>query len=291
MKLLMLKGLPASGKSTFARELVDRGKWTRVNKDDLRAMMHNSKHTKGNEAMVIKIRDEIVIQALNKGHSVIIDDTNLNPIHEQRMYEIAKMYKKCEVVIKVFDTPLEECIERDLKRPNSVGERVIRRMYNKMHPKPVIDYPVYDPNLPDAIICDIDGTLAHMVNRSPYDYSKVSEDLVDETVRDHVREVYYNRNTNTKIIIVSGRDDTCFQATIDWLQINDVPYDLILMRDSTRVKEDGGKVADTIIKQEIYDNRIKGKYNIKYVLDDRNQVVQMWRANGLKCFQVQEGDF
>ena len=286
-KLLMLRGLPASGKSTYAKELVDKGGWTRVNKDDLRAMMHNGKHTKGNEAMVIKARDEIVIKALNKGHNVVVDDTNFNPIHEQRMWEIAKMYKKCTVTTRFFDTPLEECIARDLKRPNSVGERVIRRMYNEnLREQPEQYTP--KPGLPEAIICDIDGTLAHMNGRSPYDYTKVSTDTIDEVVRGLVDN---EAAKGTKILIVSGRDDTCRPDTEAWLKEHGVTYDTLLMRDSTRVREDGGKVSDVIIKREIFDKYIRDKYNVLYVLDDRNQVVNQWRAMGLKCLQVAEGDF
>ena len=48
---------------------------------------------------------------------------------------------------------------------------------------------------------------------------------------------------------------------------------------------------DAIIKQEIYENEIEGKYNIHFVLDDRDQVVAMWRKKGLTCLQVDYGDF
>ena len=58
-KLLMLRGLPASGKSTYAKELADKG-WIRVNKDDLRAMLNNSNWSKGNEKRVLKLRDDII---------------------------------------------------------------------------------------------------------------------------------------------------------------------------------------------------------------------------------------
>ena len=59
----------------------------------------------------------------------------------------------------------------------------------------------------------------------------------------------------------------------------------VYMRD----KNDSRK--DTIIKHEIYENYIKNKFNVRVIYDDRNSVVDMWRSLGLKCFQVQEGDF
>ena len=56
-----------------------------------------------------------------------------------------------------------------------------------------------------------------------------------------------------------------------------------------RLADDNRK--DSIIKEEIYNKVIKPRYNIKLVLDDRNQVVDMWRDIGLPCFQVAPGDF
>ena len=53
----------------------------------------------------------------------------------------------------------------------------------------------------------------------------------------------------------------------------------------------GDHRSDFIIKQEIYEREFKGKYNVLYVLDDRNQTVNMWRALGLTCLQVAAGDF
>lgn len=285
MKILLLKGLPGSGKSTFARQVIDGkdfrgGNWTRVNKDDLRAMMHNSKHTKGNEAMVLKIRDEIIMQALNKGHNVIVDDTNFNPIHEQRIYEIAKCYKKCDVEVKFIDTPVEECITNDLKRPNSVGEKVIRTMYNEwlkdLRPVPI---PEVIEGKPRAVICDIDGTLAHMTNRSPYDWMQVGEDTVDSTVAGLLK-LY-----DGMVVLVSGRDSVCREVTKDWLGKHGVDYDELFMR------PEGNTEKDTVIKQRIYEGFIKGHYNIDFVLDDRNSVVEMWRGLGLKVLQVEPGDF
>lgn len=287
MKILLLKGLPGSGKSTLARKIVAgdvrnmKGNWTRVNKDELRAMMHNGKHTKGNEAMVIKARDEIIIQALNKGHSVIVDDTNFNPIHEQRMWEIAKMYTKCSVEVQLVDTSLEECIARDLQRPNSVGERVIRRMYNENFAQEKAPRPEVVRGLPHAIICDIDGTLAHMKDRSPYDWSKVGEDTIEDVVADLI-----DSYTGDAVLLVSGRDSVCRDITIKWLEDHNVEYDELFMR------PEGNTEKDTIIKRKLYEDHIKGKYNIDFVLDDRNSVVRMWRDElGLKVLQVAPGDF
>ena len=134
-----------------------------------------------------------------------------------------------------------------------------------------------------AIICDIDGTLAHMQDRSPYDWDKVSDDVVDKTIKEILRTFY--STSKYAIILTSGRDDVCKQITERWLGKNYIFYDALYMR-----KHNDNR-PDEVIKKEIYDKHIKDKYDVVFVLDDRNKVVKMWRDLGLKCLQVAEGDF
>lgn len=280
MKVLLLRGLPASGKSTYAKELVSKNhNWVRVNKDDLRAMMNNGEFSGKLEKQVIRTEREIAENALKLGKNVVIDDTNFNPTHEEYFRDLAVRYK-AEFEVKLFDTPLEVCIERDNKRSNGVGETVIRRMYNQYLKSEPAVYE-HDRSLPAAIICDIDGTLAHMTDRSPYDWSRVYQDEVDPIIRkllDTIKYKYF-------IILTSGRDEICREETNKWLRENDVPYGMLLMRPEGDIRK------DSIIKREIFETHIRPYYNVEFVLDDRNQVVEMWRSLGLKCLQVAEGDF
>lgn len=274
----MLKGLPASGKSTYARKLADDG-WTRVNKDDLRAMLHNGKWSGKNESQVLAIRDRIIRDSLALGKSVVVDDTNFAPKHKEALQTIANEFG-ASFETKFFDTPVEVCIERDLKRENSVGSKVIMDMYNQFlkPPVPVIEY---DNTLPTAILCDIDGTLAHGigVTRKPYEWDKVGSDTLDRAVADVIADTDY------MVILMSGRDGSCKEETIKWLENNEVEYEALYMREA------GDTRKDSIVKAELYKEHIEGKYNIDFVLDDRNQVVQMWRDLGLKVFQVADGNF
>lgn len=280
MKVLMLKGLPASGKSTYAKELVAKDhNWVRVNKDDLRAMMNGGVFSGKLEKQIVRIERKLAEDALKIGKSVVIDDTNFNPDHEEYFRRLAKMYME-EFEVKFFDTPLEVCIERDNKRANGVGETVIRKMYNQyLKPQPA----VYEHNLslPTAIICDIDGTLAHMKDRSPYDWNKVGEDKVDPIIKNLLDAVkgYYI------IILISGRDEACREETKKWLEKHDIPHARLVMRPEGDIKK------DSIVKRELFEKCIRPYYDIEFVLDDRNQVVDMWRSLGIKCLQVQEGDF
>lgn len=283
--IMMLKGLPASGKTTYAETLVDDG-WLRVNKDDLRAMLNNGRWSKSNEGFVLSLRDEIIIRGLVSGKNVVVDDTNLNPKHAIQLRSIAEDFD-ADFEEKFFDVPLEVCVSRNEARYDSVPTNVILNMYER-YVKPLeIQKQLEAENQIDdreeAIIVDVDGTLAHITDgRSPYDASRAMNDKLDDAVGIITAMAYQN---DYKVIIVTGRSADHKQVTVDWLSENGIEYDEIYTRES----KDNRK--DSIVKREIYENFIEPKYNIKFVLDDRNQVVDMWRSLGLKCLQVAEGNF
>lgn len=283
LKIYITKGLPASGKSTWAREFVEKSNGQVINicKDDLRDMLHADKHSTGRETFVMQIRDLITIKSLEEHKSVIWSDTNLNPIHEQRAREIAE---QCKAVIEIkdfTDVSVDICIQRDLKRFKSVGEKVIRDTYNKFLKKKE-EKLLQNKDLPKAIICDLDGTLAKIEGRSPYDASNCEFDLLNESVAGIVKSYYKN---DYKILLVSGRQSQHREQTERWLKKHEINYHELIMRESSDMRK------DSIVKKEIFDNYIRDKYYIEFILDDRNQVVDMWRELGLTCLQVDYGDF
>jgi predicted kinase len=280
-KVLVLVGLPASGKSTFANELLlkEPGQWVRSNKDLLREMAHASRWSSSNEKFIVKLRDQIMLMALEDNRNVIIDDTNFGH-HIDHIRELVKGLAEVEVNDSFLQVSVEECIRRDAKRPKPVGKGVIMDMYRKFVavPAPSLER---DPNLPDAILVDMDGTLSLLNGRSPYDASTCDQDPPNQPVLDTV--LLWQQSL--KIIIMSGRTDDCRPQTEQWLTQYGVTPAGVFMRAT------GDQRKDSIIKQELFDRHIKGQYNIKFVLDDRQQVVTMWRSIGLTVFQVAEGDF
>ncbi len=273
-------GLPASGKSTWAKQKVDKSPngIKRVNKDELRAMLDNSYFSKGNEKFVLDIQDQIIKAALENGKHVIVDNTHLSAKHEARIRKLIKGLAVLEIV-DFRHVPLETCIERDLKRFNSVGEKVIRDMYNQFIAPPRSPQPIYNPALPDVILCDLDGTLALIGDRSPYDAAKCELDRVNEPVRSILA------TSGKAIVFVSGREDKFKPQTLAWLAKHKISFEALHMRKS------GDQRKDSIVKKEIYDEFILNQYNVAFVLDDRDQVVRLWRDLGLTCLQVDYGDF
>jgi hypothetical protein len=173
-------------------------------------------YSKANEQVVLATRDSFITEALMQGKSVIVDDTNFEIKHYETIVKLADGYNNTKVEIKEFLTPVDECIKRDRDRVNSVGAKVIREMseqYKWGQEIPEFLPVVQDPSLPHAIICDIDGTLAHMNGRSPYDYSKVGEDVVDNTILSLLKIL----SDSYDIVFVSGRPDSCEAQTFAWI--------------------------------------------------------------------------
>lgn len=285
-EVIMTKGLPGSGKSTWAREYIKTNPGYKIIcKDDLREMLDAGRHTKANEKFVVKLRDELVNTALFAGYSAIVADTNLNPVHEARLREIAGQHQASFRIQDFTHVSIETCIEQDLKRLKSVGERVIRRMAREL-------VPMKDPRhnemqrwkaqmeLPRAILCDIDNTLALMCDRSPYDWKRVGEDQVNIGVLRAIRR--YEKGV--KVIFLSGRDSVCRPETLAWLARYGLGDHDLFMR------PEGDQRPDTVIKNEIYQREIAGKYFVEAVFDDRLSVCRMWHNMGLPLFRVGDPD-
>ena len=137
--------------------------------------------------------------------------------------------------------------------------------------------------LPRAILVDLDGTLALLTERGPYDYVRCHLDVVNEPVK---QVVLAYRACYGKVLIISGREDVARDMTAAWLERHEIPYDGLFLR------RRGDRRRDTVVKREIFERAIAGRYRVDFVLDDRDQVVAMWREEmGLTCFQVAPGNF
>lgn len=307
-ELLILRGLQGSGKSTFARKWVaEDPDWRfRVNRDDLRKQGYDmlwglSHHMEENVTLA---EYAIAEDSLKAGLSVVIDATNLRARVVREWYALAN---KLGVPVRVhdIDVPLEECIARDKVRDKKVGEDVITayndRYFNKgkfppvppnVQAEPLGKEWVPNPALPDAIWVDVDGTLAERVHdkapqpvRGPFDEARVKEDAVIEHIAELVRILHAS---GKKIVIMSGRTDSCQTLTEEWLQENNIPYDDIFMR---RTEEDKGR-KDNLVKHDLFWENVAPKYNVIYALDDRQQVVDFTRdVLKIPVLQVQPGNF
>ena len=136
-KLIITRGLPASGKSTWAKQWVleDPEYRVRINQDDIRLML-GKYWVPSREKLVQEIQFNAIIEALNREFDVVIDNTNLNNKVLDQFNRLIKTFEDYEIEYKdFFDTPLSVCIERDKNRDLQVTEKVIRSFYDNYKDK------------------------------------------------------------------------------------------------------------------------------------------------------------
>lgn len=281
-----MRGLPASGKSTKAQEILAQGNTVRLNKDLLRTMLHFDKFTGRNEGLTRDASRMLAKTFLAQNTNVIIDDTNLNDGTMQSWKDLAK---ECEAKIEHhnIETPVEECLKRDAQREKQVGATVIKQMALQY-----CDYMKGDK----IVVCDIDGTIANLDHRLQYgkgetkDWDKffsliMSDTLIWETVV-KVREKL--NESGARLILVSARPDKYRAFTMDWLFDKllgsgiETKFEMLLMRPSN------DKRPDTEVKSDIYEKYLKN-LDIVAVFDDRPSVIRMWREKGLNVIDVGSG--
>jgi len=131
IKVTILRGLPASGKTTRAFEIIKSNPSTkRVNKDDLRNMIDFGVYSEDNEKMIRYIEFHMVSMLLSGGYSIVIDDTNIkNGTIED--WKKSLFHTNAEIEEIWIDTPVNECIERDAIRDKSVGKDVILALHEQ----------------------------------------------------------------------------------------------------------------------------------------------------------------
>ncbi len=297
LKLIITKGLPASGKSSWADEFIaENPNFVKVEKDQIRKngdLFTGGEyiHKRGDESIVLKERDRQIREAFREGKSVISSDTNLFPKHITQLTNIAKQNRATVEVKSFLDVPLKELIERDQKREDSVGEQVIRKNFH-LFVKKMPTFLKYDPNLPFVVVSDLDGTLTKgPKDRSPYEWHKVGQDEINlgvSHVLDGIKII-----DHAKIFIFSGRNAMCRPETEEWLERNDIEYDLLEMR--PEFLEDGvteNNLSDETIKADMIEKHIRGKYNILIWFDDRVRVSNMLRdVYGINVAQLGDPNY
>lgn len=193
-KLVICQGLPASGKSTYAKELVTKEKFKRINRDELRAMLDCSVWSKANEKIVSDARDQMMKNSLENGFNVIIDDTNLVESTVKHLIEIAREVGDVEVIVEPFNVSVEECLARNSKRegiarvPDSVILGMSKLIKEKQLSRTSIKFPalfkisnlIQDESLPKAIICEEWGLRYWVILFGIREISKVREVLMRE---------------------------------------------------------------------------------------------------------------
>lgn len=336
--LLLTRGAPASGKTTWARNWVALASADdpriRVNRDDLRWNLFGryAGLSYQEEQLVTKVQQNAVRAAIEAGVSVVVDDTNLKARWAK---DWARLAVELGASFEVKDLPMamDECISRDRSRvtagERSVGVKVIRGFFERypfLHGGnsswPVLELPSepsapavvplsFDPSLPSWWVFDLDGTLARRRvedgtdARGWFDWGRVGEDDDWPAVIAVAKALL---TSGERLAFFSGRSDVCWKETASWL-VSHLGVDI--WRPETEeawqrkpafspaslaaacplvMRRDGDQRRDSIVKGEMVDRWIRGRYNIAGVFDDRGQVIdELWIPLGARVFDVSNG--
>lgn len=300
-KLIICRGIQGSGKSTWAKQWCheDPEHRVRFNNDDVRNMLGDY-WVPSREKLVTEAKANMITFALITGYDVVVDNMNLNPKEDTWIRTLCTNIEKdkgihIDIEYKDFFIPVEECIRRDAMRPNPIGEKVIKDTWRRYRTF-IIQQNINEmlskrPERVDgarpAILVDMDATLCLNTTGRPYYGEGAAEgmlnDIAVEGICNLVKSLYEKRT----IFIITGREGTpeIIEATKKWLDSNSIKVDGLFFRPV----KDYSPGAEC--KKKIYEDNIKGKYNVEFVLDDNYKCVEMWREQGLVCLQPNEGKF
>lgn len=305
-KFIICRGIQGSGKSTWAKKWVkeDPNHRIRINQDDIRNMfgyywLEDKETNNRREKIVREINSTAIKSAMINQFDIVVDNMNLNESTTKSLEDMVKYFNmkypdKIGYIVeyKNFFIPLEVCIERDSLRERPIGAKVIKATYKRYQKIFAQDFihnhrKLLDHTLPSAIIVDIDGTLSINDTGRPYYGEGTAKGIIqDACIASTIDLVKLAHNQGWKVFLVTGRsnDEDIVNATKTWLENSQIPYDKIFFRDS------GDYSHSQDFKRKVYENNLKDKYCIEFVLEDNINCVKMYRDLGLICLQPNDGN-
>lgn len=308
-QVIIMIGPSGSGKSTKASEIQKKNKELQiVSRDKIRNMFERTYSLNGLdfENIINSIEENLVKNLVKKEISFIWDNMHLTKASiEDCVKLIRKIDSEYSIDLEIMNVSLAECKERNSKRTTGkISEDILENQFDKykknfnvyweaLNIENKFEKYIPDSLAPEAIIVDLDGTLSHPNGRGWFDYKDIIFDLVDKEV---AGTLFLYKERGFKILIVTARENKTFDGPIyncintlelteQWLKENKIPYDEIFIREEFDIRKDNE------VKLDLFNQKIRNNFNVQLVLDDRNLVVELWRNLGIKCYQVQNGEY
>lgn len=287
----MLVGPPGSGKSTIAKNYTDAG-YTYVNQD-----LQGKEH--------LAVFDETILE----GKDVVVDRMNFSEGQRRRYLDVAKSHgyhTSILVLHESYNTCLERCLVRkdhltiQNEKSAKAALRTFFTKYERVQDGEADDIGRIWPGgeKPQAIICDLDGTLCNLDHRlhnvrgeGKKNWKAFFDELSGDIPNEWCREILYTLSDSYKVVYCSGRPQDYQEQTKSWLSSND----LLSLKHGAKtelfMRHAGDHRQDNIAKEILLDFEILTRYTPFFVIDDRDQVVKMWRSRKLVVLQCADGDF
>ena len=291
--ILILQGIPASGKTYFAKKWVNEDPEHRIrfNNDDIRHML-GKYWVPSREKIVERLKVGFFSNAMFSGYDIVVDNMNLNLRELEYIENLVLEWNKDHDISKYkteykqfFNVSLKTCIERDSKRDNKIGADVITGIYKryreymaKEHAKEnaLLSNTFNQQDLQEVILVDMDNTLTY--NLSGRKWWGEPEKVLLDTPNFPMISLLKGRED---IIIVTGREmtDDMVKYSKEWLHEQGIKP----------IKYYGRSIGDyrpgPDVKRDIYKQYIECSYYTKAVFEDNSACVEMWRDLGLMCLQ------
>lgn len=136
-RLVLLVGVPGSGKTTLSQKLIDQG-YHCMNADSIRQELWGDPGDQRDPDTVFNLFYERLEQAFAEGKDIVIDNTNINTRHRAPILQRAIKAGYQDIQLWILDVPLETCLTQNRGRPRAVPDEIVVNYFNTLqgHGKP-----------------------------------------------------------------------------------------------------------------------------------------------------------